>query len=149
MGLRGSLLSRVYFRGPVKALYVERSIVFQQCLFCYYFLNHFGYVKQALNSSSFQSAKKLLYFLNSLALWTWFWSIHCLVLEICIERTSLHFSFCFHLFNIILMDKLGQLKRQKKRQVKRRVILINKLFLKLLKSVPWIGSALPLEPDRP
>lgn len=110
---------------------------------------HFGYIKQALNTSSFQSAKKLLYFLNN------FGSVD-MVLEHTLPRLRnmhrknlLHFSFCFHLFNIILMDELSQLKRQKKRQVKRRVILINKLFLKLLKSVPWIGNALPLEPDRP
>lgn len=118
-GLGGNLLSCVYFRGSSKPCMLKRVPYFSSICFAINFfnckdMNCFWYVKQALNSSSFQSAKSCFIFTTVLALWSWFWSIHWLVLEICIERNLLHFSSCFHLLNIILMGKLGQLKRPKK-----------------------------------
>lgn len=88
-------------------------------------MNCFWYVKQASNSSSFQSAKKLLYFHNKFGF-----------VDIVLEHTlpglrnmcrknPVLFFLLFSFFNIILKDKLGQLKKEKKRQVKRGVILIN------------------------
>lgn len=131
-GLNGSLLSRAYPEEVPQNLVCRKTLDFQLCLLWSLFVNSkgnncFWYVEQALNSSSFQSGKKKKksFIFILLALTGMVWSMHRRSQKHTQRKLCFISPFGFHLFNIILMDNLGQIKRQKKGQVKTRVILIN------------------------